>query len=211
MVEECICYYIQTARSIGECSITQFVKQFVTQFVTYLGFDDDHYDDEDGDDDDDTITDPFDNCPLGLPGWQSTGASDYDRDGLIDVVISTHNGPPLLLHNTSSTEGHWLQIELVGREQNKWAVGAKVSVHTESGPLVRTHLAGESYLSANSSRLHFGLGSIETALDVEVRWPSGEITRIKEIPIDRTIRLRQDTNAWEEVPLRPSTPRPWGQ
>ena len=147
---------------------------------------------------------------LGLVG-RGGAFTDYDRDGLIDAVISTHNGPPLLLHNTSSTEGHWLQIELVGQGQNKWAIGAKVSVHTEFGSLVRTRLAGESYLSANSSRLHFGLGSIETGFDVEVQWPSGETTRIKNIPIDRIIRLRQGTDTWEEVPVQPSAPRPWGQ
>ncbi len=137
--------------------------------------------------------------------------TDYDRDGLVDAVISTHNGSPLLLRNTSPAAGHWLQVELVGIDQNRWAIGAQVTVETERGRLVRPRLAGESYLSANSARLHFGLGSIAEARAIEVRWPSGETTRTGEIPADRTVQLRQDTGGWEVVATRPQVSRPWGQ
>jgi enediyne biosynthesis protein E4 len=37
---------------------------------------------------------------------------------------------------------------------------------------VRFATATGSYLSSNDKRLHFGLGSAETA-DIEIRWPSG--------------------------------------
>lgn len=137
--------------------------------------------------------------------------SDYDRDGLVDVAVQVHNGRLLLLRNRSTPRGRWLEIDLLGEEPNHWAVGAKVTVTTLERVLTRQRLAGEGYLGSNSPTLHFGLGAVAEVTDVEVRWPSGRITRSGPIPIDRRVRLSAGTDGWEEVSSSPTRPVPWRQ
>ena len=52
---------------------------------------------------------------------------------------------------------------------------------------------GTSYQSAQDPRLHFGLGG-RTRVDlVEVRWPSGAVTRLKDVAADQILVIREDT------------------
>lgn len=135
---------------------------------------------------------------------------DFDRDGLVDAVVSVHNGAPLILRNSSEPRGNWLAIELEGRSPNRFAAGAKVEVRIDAThKLTRQLLVGESYLSDNSYRLHFGLGKAAT-VTVTVWWPSGEMQTFKGVPTDVTIRLRQGAERWDTVPAGRRTPRPWG-
>ena len=135
---------------------------------------------------------------------------DFDRDGLVDAVVSVHNAAPLILRNTSDRIGHWLAIELEGSPPNRFAVGAKVEVWLDSDrSIVRHLLAGESYLSDSSHRLHFGLGAASD-LRVIVTWPSGTVEMYQGVPIDALIRLREGAEGWETVGPERRTPRPWG-
>ena len=136
--------------------------------------------------------------------------SDTDRDGRVDLAISEHNGPLRLLRNVSHVRGHWLGIQLVGQGDNRWAVGARVTVKTSNTQYVQIRMAGESYLGANSATLHFGLSSETEAREIEVRWPSGTMTATGPVPADRTIRLREDADGWKDVPRSRLTPQPWG-
>ncbi len=135
--------------------------------------------------------------------------ADYDRDGLVDVAIQVHNGSPLLLKNRSTPRGHWLEIDLLGEAPNHWAVGAEVVVTTSNGVLTRQNLAGEGYLGSNSTTLHFGLGEVAEITDVEVRWPSGRVTRSGPIPSNQRVRLSAEGNGWEAMGSSPTQPTPW--
>jgi hypothetical protein len=137
--------------------------------------------------------------------------SDYDRDGLVDVAVQVHNGSPLLLRNTSATQGHWLEINLLGEEPNHWGVGAQITVTTSDRILKRQQLAGGSYLGSDSPTLHFGLGAVVEVSEVEVRWPSGQITRSGLIPADRRVKLSAEADGWQEVSSSPTPPSPWRQ
>ena len=138
------------------------------------------------------------------------GASfaDFDRDGRVDIAVSVHNGRPLLLKNSSATTGHWIGIQLAQQGHNRWAVGAKVVVHSGARTYVKQLLAGESYAGSSSTTLHFGLATDEIT-GVEVRWPDGEVTKTGPIPSDRVVRLRHEAQDWREVPLQPQDPQPW--
>ncbi len=49
---------------------------------------------------------------------------------------------------------------------------------------------GGSYQSASDPRIHFGL-EVDRIEEVEVRWPSGQVDRLRNIPADRGYRLRE--------------------
>jgi hypothetical protein len=42
----------------------------------------------------------------------------------------------------------------------------------------------------NDSRLHFGLGSV-TMVDIEIRWPLGQIERLTNVAADRLIHVTE--------------------
>ena len=43
---------------------------------------------------------------------------------------------------------------------------------------------GGSYLSQNDLRLHFGLGAEIKMSEVEIRWPSGRVEVLRDVPAD---------------------------
>jgi len=138
------------------------------------------------------------------------GASfaDFDRDGRVDVAVSVHNGSPLLLHNVSDRLGHWIGVQLSQPGPNPFAVGAKVTVESAGGTIVRQLLAGESYAGSNSLTLHFGIDN-DTVRSIEVRWPDGEFTRTGPLDVDRVWRVTRGRADASAVPRRRLPPRPW--
>src|SRR5262249_34595210 len=98
---------------------------------------------------------------------------DFDNDGATDILVSANHEPAQLLRNDGGNALPWLELRLVGRRSNRDGFGARVRV--TGGGMVQTDQArsGSSYLSQSDPRLHFGLGRRASAVDVEVRWPSG--------------------------------------
>jgi hypothetical protein len=113
----------------------------------------------------------------------SRGAAfgDLDNDGRIDVVVENIDGKPMILHNTSTQQNHWITLRLTGKHRNRLAVGAKVKVTAGGMAQIGEVRSGGSYLSQNDLRLHFGLGKAAKVDKVEVRWPSGETSSFRDI------------------------------
>ena len=47
------------------------------------------------------------------------------------------------------------------------------------------------YMSASDPRIHFGLGKRAKIDQLEITWPSGQIDRIKDIPVDKIIAIKE--------------------
>lgn len=102
---------------------------------------------------------------------------DLDNDGWPDLVVSNMNSPVAVLRNiagdASQQASRWLGIQLVGRDQRD-IVGSTVILEGTTRRLTRFTKGGGSYLSANDTRLLFGLGPEEQIRKVTVRWSWGE-------------------------------------
>jgi hypothetical protein len=122
----------------------------------------------------------------GIPPHSRRGAAfgDVNNDGNIDVVLINVGEPPTLLLNQGGNTNHRVLFKLVGTVSNKMAVGARVTV--KAGKLVQFSevRAGGSYLSQNDPRLHFGLGTEASMSEVEIKWPSGRIEVLRNVPAD---------------------------
>jgi enediyne biosynthesis protein E4 len=116
---------------------------------------------------------------------------DFDNDGDVDILIVNLNEPPSLLRNDVSGSHHWLKIKLVGTKSNRSAIGARVLVQYGKKVQAQTVTSQSSFYSANDPRLHFGLGT-ETFADVEIRWPTGQIQRLKSIPGNQLVTIQED-------------------
>jgi hypothetical protein len=100
---------------------------------------------------------------------------DLDQDGDLDVVVSNHNVPAVVLWNETTNRGHLLVIRLKGSGANRDAIGAVVKARAGGLTFVRTVDGGGGYLSSNDPGVAIGLGRASRAESVEVRWPSGRI------------------------------------
>jgi enediyne biosynthesis protein E4 len=123
--------------------------------------------------------------------WVARGMAigDIDNDGRIDAVVTTNDGPAYILRNETPTQNHWLTLKLVGHKSNRDAIGAEVKVVTAKGQQFATVSTAGSYLSSSDKRVHFGLGSEAVALTIEIRWPSGILTTLKNIPADQILEI----------------------
>ncbi len=115
---------------------------------------------------------------------------DFDNDGDVDVLIVNHNEPPSLLRNDTTGGGHWIKIKLTGVKSNRSAIGARVTVRYGGRVQAQEVLSQSSYLSVNDTRLHFGLGPANV-VDVEIRWPLGQIEKLSQEPADQVIYVTE--------------------
>jgi len=125
----------------------------------------------------------------------SRGAAvgDFDNDGDLDILVSNNGETPQLLRNDGGNANHWLEIFLVGTHSNRDGVGARVKLVAEDLVLYDQRKGGMSYASAQDPRLHFGLGRRNSVDSIEVRWPSGAITKLRKLESDRIITIKEGT------------------
>ena len=108
---------------------------------------------------------------------------DFDRDGDLDLLLTTNNGPAYLFRNDPAVNGrnNSVRLHLVGTQSNRDAIGA--TVRLESGGVVQTRTvrSGSSYLSQSELPLTLGLGKRETVDRIVVYWPSGRTEEFKKL------------------------------
>ncbi|MFN7971196.1 MAG: CRTAC1 family protein [Acidobacteriota bacterium] len=122
--------------------------------------------------------------------------ADVDGDGDLDVVVSARDrGPALFLNDAAAIPGrHWLEVKLRGRDRNPFAIGATVVVKAGELEMRRAISAGGSYLGSEPPVAHFGLGPSRAALRVTIIWPRGGQTVLEDVPADRVLEVREETN-----------------
>jgi len=100
---------------------------------------------------------------------------DWDRDGDQDIWLRNRNAPRLrLMLNDSSNHQESVSLRLEGVQCSRDAIGARVTVRTQNGMMVRSLRAGEMFLSQSTKWLHFGMDANEQVKSLVVSWPGGE-------------------------------------
>ena len=123
--------------------------------------------------------------------------ADYDRDGDLDILVSTNDGPARLYRNDGGNANSHLRLRLVGRPSNRSAIGAEVTVRSPSGEQWRTVRTGSSYCSQSELPLTFGIHQDLEVASIEVKWPSAQLRTYKDIEPNRAYLIH------EEYGLRP--------
>jgi len=134
--------------------------------------------------------------------WVARGLAigDLDNDGRLDAVVTTNDGPAYVLHNEAPSANHWLLLRLVGHKSNRDAIGATVKLVTTSGQQFATITTASSYLSSGDKRVHFGMGKESGVESIEIRWPSGIVQTLKNIPADQILQI--------DEPVAPANAKP---
>ena len=113
---------------------------------------------------------------------RGTTFGDYDNDGDVDMLVLNSNDTATLLRNDGGNRNNYLIVKTVGTKSNRDGIGARVKVVAGDLTQIREVKSGSSYMSQNDTRLLFGLGDRAQADLVEVRWPSGTVDGVEQIP-----------------------------
>ena len=100
---------------------------------------------------------------------------DFDRDGDLDVLMTTNNGPAYLFRNDQEAGNKSIRFKLVGTKSNRDAIGAVVRVHYNGVSQMRMVKSGSSYLSQSELPVTFGLGRRDEVERVTIEWPNGKM------------------------------------
>jgi len=104
--------------------------------------------------------------------------ADVDRDGDQDLLVGSRQPgwPAMLLRNEVGQDRSWLTVRLVGVEDNRDGIGARVEVAGSDG-VVRTRevRAGGGHTRQDSLPVEFGLGDEAGPVTLSIRWPSGQL------------------------------------
>jgi hypothetical protein len=114
---------------------------------------------------------------------------DYDNDGDLDVVVANNGEAPLLLRNEGGNRNHWLGLRLVATKSNASAVGAVITWQAGGTKRSRLKTAGGSYLASHDPREVLGLGAASKVDSVEIRWPSGTVDKLTNLPTDAYVKV----------------------
>ena len=138
--------------------------------------------------------------------------ADFDHDGRQEVFLKNRNGPQLrLLKNVIPDLPPSIAFRLRGVKSNPDAIGAAVTIETETGRQTRWLQAGSGFLSQHSKDIFFGLGSA-TTVKATIHWPSGLIQQLNNLPINRRIWVEEGVEptrfeGWQaKAPAPPAPP-----
>jgi hypothetical protein len=123
--------------------------------------------------------------------YRGGAAGDFDNDGKLDVVVLPISGQPLLLRNTTTNSNSWAGLQLRGTRSNRDGIGASVQIEHCGKTQFDTVRNGGSYLSRNDPRLHFGLGACAKVDRVTIKWPSGTVQVLTDLPANRYTAIEE--------------------
>jgi enediyne biosynthesis protein E4 len=127
------------------------------------------------------------------PPQRHRGAAvgDFNHDGKLDVVVTALSAPAEIWMNDSPDSNHWLEIALEGTKSNRDGIGARIRV-SAGGFVQFNHMStAAGYASSSAAPVHFGLGGAKMAEEIEIRWPSGTLQKLKDVQSDKILRVKE--------------------
>jgi len=157
---------------------------------------------------------------LATPSLSSGAAyGDLDGDGALDLVVNNVNDTAFVYRNNARQlhpENHYLRVRLEGKGENRFGVGARVTVNAGGDAFMQELAPTRGFQSSADYVLVFGLGQHGAADSVKVEWPDGRANTLRSVMANQQIVVRQDS-AWTSGPQSvgqgrnpqpPRSPRP---
>ncbi|HJP86790.1 MAG TPA: FG-GAP-like repeat-containing protein, partial [Gemmatimonadaceae bacterium] len=136
---------------------------------------------------------------LATPSFGSGAAyGDLDGDGALDLVVNNVNDEAFVYRNNARAlvrDNRYLQLKLDGEGDNRFAVGARVTVQAGNQTLYQEESPTRGFQSSVDYILTFGLGKIDTAASVMVDWPDGRVSRLANVRANQRLTIRQAGSA----------------
>jgi len=113
--------------------------------------------------------------------------ADFNNNGKIDAVVSAIGAPAELWENVSPEDNNWLLIKLTGRKSNRDGIGAVIEVDGQHNHMT----TAVGYASSSHCGTHFGLGKKRSASKIEIRWPSGIVQVLRDVPANQILAVHE--------------------
>jgi tetratricopeptide (TPR) repeat protein len=143
-----------------------------------------------------------------LEDSRSFAVADIDHDGRLEIILKNRNAPQLRILKNGVREmppsiafrlkgAGWTDTgsDMPSGSQNKKssrdAIGAEVTIKTEAGRQTRTLRAGSGFLSQHGKDIFFGLGGAKGPARASIRWPSGLVQDLGELPANHRIWVEE--------------------
>ena len=117
-------------------------------------------------------------------------AADFDNDGAMEILVNNSHDPPSLFKNLGDHQ-NWIILKLMGTKSNRDAIGARVTLRVQGRQQVQEVRSGGGYISQNDFRLHFGLGHATSVNELEIRWPSGLVEKLRNLPANKIAVVKE--------------------
>jgi uncharacterized membrane protein YraQ (UPF0718 family) len=106
--------------------------------------------------------------------------TDYDVDGDMDIVTNSQVAGTRVYENQLAVN-HSITFVLQDELGNRQCIGCQVIVTSESGSQLREVKASGGFMSYDEPIVQFGLGEDTQVSEVEIRWSTGQTSRIGEL------------------------------
>ena len=116
---------------------------------------------------------------------------DFDRDGDLDVLMTTNNNGAYLYRNDVTNGNQSIRLRLVGTKSNRDAIGAVVRAYSAGQQQTRMVRSGSSYLSQSELPVTFGAGKEAEMERVVIEWPSGRNEEYKRLKAGKTFQVTE--------------------
>ena len=109
---------------------------------------------------------------------------------MVELLVNNSHDPPSLLKNDGK-HGNWILVKVVGTKSNRDGIGARVTVRAGGHQQLQEVRSGGGYVSQSDFRLHFGLGAAMKIDVLEIRWPSGLVQNLENIPANQILSIKE--------------------
>ena len=122
---------------------------------------------------------------------RGAAVGDFNHDGKLDLVVTALGSPAEVWMNDTKNANHWIDLALQGTKSNRDGIGAKIRV-TAGGVQQFDHVSTTAgYASSSAGPIHFGVAAATVVEQIEIRWPSGVVQVLKNLPVDQLQRVRE--------------------
>tara|TARA_B100000029_G_C17580384_1_gene959464 strand:- start:317 stop:2446 length:2130 start_codon:yes stop_codon:yes gene_type:complete len=141
---------------------------------------------------------------------------DLNNDGYIDLIATNSNGyifkngtgemngGPLFLWINGGGNNNWISLRLKGRMSidgtgsNSDAIGSIITIkylnEGEKITQIKQVTSGESFISANSLDVNFGLGKSTEIDELLITWPNGNSQIFENVKVNQILEITEKTN-----------------
>jgi hypothetical protein len=124
---------------------------------------------------------------------------DFDNNGTMDLLLRQAGGGPLVLLRNEFPAARFLKVTLRGTDSNRQGIGARLVVTAGDLQQTREVFPVNTYRSQRSLTAHFGLGDHSVVDQLTIRWPSGRIQQLANIPADQHIAITEGDDSWQAI------------
>jgi enediyne biosynthesis protein E4 len=123
--------------------------------------------------------------------------TDLNNDGRLDVVVSNVSKPSQVFENQICNGGQSLQVDLDWAQTgNLNAIGSTIKLRVKNGSrlitMQREVNSQGGYLAGNNPRIHFGIPKGATLEHLDVIWPDGKHSSVKNPIGDSILKITRE-------------------